>query len=566
VRQRTENKLCRGFKLVFNFLISAVIFTYFIHILVFQLNPNTIISSRGFFLMYLNLFIFYGPLWFILMGIIFMGVQFFSEKKYPIGFFNPPTITYFLSFTILVISFILYLNYDYYFDFFASPTRFNFIRILLVNLTLVITGIVFVFFKKASKKWVQVVFLCLLSLNIIYSYISIISSEHQTFETISNREGIAERKFTLKEFTPRKIRIVLMDGLSLSLLKAFTAEEKLLNFNELIKNGVSGRIKTFKPNLNLSLLNSTLSGLKPSQFSNHSYDKFKMNDQGQEFEIQPRYIFFRKTPIINNTSFYQRYDNNVLDNISWHYENYNCETQRLIKPIHVDRYSLRALKKNNRFVLLFPDLLKQEEENDPKAELLKKFFFLDDYIKNMIPDLKDSNVYYCLVSLPGLRVISKYFFQYHMPQIFGTSAQNETLIKKYGRIIEKYYEYYDSIIGNLMSTTGDNELLVILSFFEYEPLPVWRRILMNLFGPKDIFVYKSLNSQGTILLYEKNALRRGYPLKSMSILDIYPTLLYYSGFQMSRDLQGEVIREIFTDDFLLNNPIDIHIDNRANEQ
>ena len=142
-----------------------------------------------------------------------------------------------------------------------------------------------------------------------------------------------------------------------------------------------------------------------------------------------------------------------------------------------------------------------------------------------------------------------------MHQMFGNIPEED--IKKYGWIIEKYYEYYDSIIGNLITTTGDNELLVILSFYEYESLPVWRRILVNLLSKKDIYVYKSLNSQGTILLYEKKALKKGYPLKTVSIFDIFPTLLYYSGFQLSKDLQGEVIREIFTDEFVLNNPIDI---------
>ena len=179
----------------------------------------------------------------------------------------------------------------------------------------------------------------------------------------------------------------------------------------------------------------------------------------------------------------------------------------------------------------------------------------------MIPDLKDSDVYYAVIRLPGLGVISKYFYQYYLPQIFGT-LPDDTKIKKYGWLIEKYYEYYDSIVGNLMSTTGDNELLVILSFYEYEPLPVWRRILVHLFGQRDVYVYNSLNSRGTILLYEKKSLKRDYSLKTISIYDIYPTLVYYSGFQLSRDLPGEVLKEIFTDEFLLNNPIEINTDLR----
>ena len=57
-------------------------------------------------------------------------------------------------------------------------------------------------------------------------------------------------------------------------------------------------------------------------------------------------------------------------------------------------------------------------------------------------------------------------------------------------------------------------------------------------------------------MYEKKALKKDYPLKTITIFDIFPTLIYYSGFQLSPDLKGEVIREIFNDDFILNNPID----------
>jgi predicted AlkP superfamily phosphohydrolase/phosphomutase len=211
------------------------------------------------------------------------------------------------------------------------------------------------------------------------------------------------------------------------------------------------------------------------------------------------------------------------------------------------------LRKDNRFVPLFSDILNKKDE---KYDILKKAFFFDVHLMKCIRQhWQDSRIDYSIVRFPGLGIISRYFYQYHDPEIGGNISESD--IKKYGLVIEKYYEYYDSIIGNLISTTGDNELLVILSFFEYEPLPVWRRILVNLVDQKDIYVYKSLHSQGTILLYEKNAMKKDYPLKAISIYDIYPTLLYYAGFQLSKDLEGEVIREIFTDEFVLNNPIDI---------
>ncbi|UCH94721.1 MAG: hypothetical protein JSV88_31285 [Candidatus Aminicenantes bacterium] len=550
----------RAVKLITNCFLSSIVFNYFIEILVLLLNPHLPINSKEFFILYFHLYIFYGPLWFIFIIIAFLGIQFFSEKNYPIGIYNPPTITYFLSFTILILSFIFYFNYDYYFEFFVGAPKFNFIRILLSNLALVITGIVFVFYKKIKKKYTQVLFLSLLVIHIFHSYTSVINSGRgQDLSLSQNQEEKISPQKLSGEFTPRKIRIVIMDGLSLNLIHSLTSEQKLLNFKEILNKGVYGRIKTFKPNLDLSMLHSALTGCKPSGFARHSHDRFKFTGLHQEFDVWPRYVFFRNSPSINTTSFFKRDNNVFLDNINRHYETHNLKTVQLVRPPHIDRYSERALRKNNRFVPLFSDLLKPGNGKDEKYKILKKFFFFDDYVKNMIPDLKDSNIYYSIIRLPGLGIIGKYFYQYHMPQIFG-GIHDETKIKKYGWLIEKYYEYYDSIIGNLMSTTGDDELLVILSFFEYEPLPVWRRILVHLFGQRDVYVYKSLNSQGTILLYEKKAIKREYSLKTISIYDVYPTLIYYSGFQLSRDLQGEVLREIFTDDFLLNNPIDINID------
>ncbi|MFC2140712.1 hypothetical protein ACFLQP_00255 [Acidobacteriota bacterium] len=524
------------------------------------MNTHVPVTAKDFFLSYIQLYFFYGPLWFIFIVVVFLGIQFFSEKEYPIGIFNPPTITYFLSFTILVLSFILYFNYDYYLDFFEGPPKINFIRILLLNLALVIIGIVFIFYKRVKRKWSQVLFLSLLVIHIFHAYSTVTGIEYnQNLSLSENKEGkIFLQKYS-QEFTPRKIRVVIMEGLSLNLIHSLTSEQKLLNFREIINKGIYGRIKTFKPNLNLSMLNSALTGRKPSEFSLHGNDKFKFTGLDYEFDVRPRYIFFRKSPYINTTSFYKRDDNVFLDNINHHYEANRRKSVQLVRPPHIDRYSERSLHKNNRFVPLFSDLLNPNNRRDEKYKILKKFFFLDDYIKNMIPDLKDSDIYYAVIRLPGLGVISKYFYQYYLPQIFGT-VQEDSNIKKYGKLIEKYYEYYDSIVGNLMTTTGDDELLVILSFFEYEPLPLWRRILVHLFGQRDVYVYKSLNSQGTILMYEKEAFKRDYSLKTISIYDIYPTLMYYTGFQLSRDLQGEVLREIFTDEFLLNNPIDINTD------
>lgn len=563
----------RKLKLFLNLTLTAAVFVYFILILILLLNPHISITGVGeFFLLYRPLLTYYGPLWFIVVGLIFFIIQFFSEKKYPIGLFSPPTVTYFLAFTILVMSVILYLNYDYYSTFLAHNIRAKYIKVLFTFMLLIIIGIVFVFLKKRMRKWFQAIFIVVLIFHIINSYYSVTSIGRITMQ--DNRLNIFPRKLSPPpkidpgvetadqvnseipppEIPQRKIRIVIMDGLSLKLLHSLSSGEKLLNFRLLMSNGVNGRITTFKPNFDFSLMNSALTGLRPSEFIFHSDKRFKFTGLPYEFDIFPRYIFFRNSSILGITTFYKKSNVDVIDNIAKYYENNDFATARMLNPIYIPRYAPGALSRNSSFIIRFFDIV---DSSDTKFDIVKKSFFLDDYLKNTIPNLKDSNMYYTVIQFPGLGIISKYFYQYYDPdQLF--SRISEADIKKYGLIIGKYYEYYDSIIGHLMTTTGDNELLVILSFFEYEPLPVWRRILANLSGENDIYVYKPLDCRGTILLYEKNAVKKDYPIPNISILDIFPTLIYYSGFQLSKNLQGDVIKEIFSEEFQLNNPIDIN--------
>jgi hypothetical protein len=555
--------LWRSIKLSLNLIFTAAVFNFFILILILLLNPDITVTSGEFLKLFLNLLAYFGPLWFILVGITFFFIQFFSERKYPIGIFSPPTITYFMSFNILVVSFFMYLNYDYYIEFFSTPTKITFIKILLINLALIITGVVFVFFKKINKKWIQITFFIVLCYNLFYSYTAVVYN-YQTGDSFRKSEFTKNEREEIphQKMTPRKIKIVIMDGLSLNLIHSLVSEQKLLNFNEIIKKGASGKIIGYKPNLGLSLLNSALTGLKPSEFTPHSNTKYKFINIKHEFDVRPRYLFFRKSSYLNLTSFYNKNDNYYLDNINTHYENRGLQTVRIIRPDEIPIYWEESLQRDKRFVPLFSDILNKKDE---KYELLKKAFFFDSFLMNrMRQHWEDNDIYYSVVRFPGLGIISRYFFQFHNPDIGGNIAESD--IKKYGPIIEKYYEYYASIIGNLIITTDDNELLVILSFYEYEPLPVWRRILVTLIDKRDIYVYKSLNSQGSIILYEKNALKKDYPLKDISIYDIYPTLLYYSGFQLSKHLEGEVIRDIFTDEFVLNNPIDINTNYRGYNQ
>jgi hypothetical protein len=533
--------LRRSLKLFCNFALTACIFTFFILLLIAFLNPRVAFAADMLLPVFLNLLAYYGPLWLVFITLSFFVVQFFSERKYPIGFINPPTPVYFISFTIMVVSVIIYANYDYYHDFFGTAAKNNFIKILLLNFLILILGIIFIFLKTRRKKWLQAFFMLLVCFDVWAGY---------ALFTQKISPPLSAFKYTAPVITPpRQINLVIMEGLSLNYLLSVSQEQKLLNFSWIKENGVMGRLKTFKPNPELSFFNTLLTGESPADFA--SDFKFQFRDALIEFDIYPRYIFFRNSAKLKVTNFYKKASGGHLDRLKDFYQVNGFKTFTMINPSVWPTYAENNLKKNNNFVQFFSPSLAQK---DPKLTILKKTFYYDDFIRNQIPELKSRNYSYSLVLLPGLENVNSYFYHYARPENFGNLIDSGSR-EKYGWILDKYYEYYDAVLGKIIGSMGDNELLMVLSFYEIEPLPVWRRILVKNIGRRDIFVYKSMNALGTFLLYEKSALKKGLFQDSISLADVFPTLLYYAGFPLYKGLKGEVVKDIFSDAFLAENPV-----------
>jgi len=350
---------------------------------------------------------------------------------------------------------------------------------------------------------------------------------------------------------PRQVNIVVMEGLSLNNLLSASQEQKLLNLNWIRSNGVVGRLKTHRPNMDLSLLNTLLSGEPPATASAHSVYKYQFRDLLLEFDIFPKYIFFRNSAKLGLTHFYRKDSAAPNDRLREFYARSGFKTFTMITPFTWPPYAEKNLQKNNTFVQFFSATLKNR---DPKLDVLKKAFFYDDFVRKQIPELKTRDFRYSLVQLNGLATVNTHYYHYARPENFGDlidGAQSQ----KYGWILDKYYEYYDSIIGKIIGSMGDNELLVVLNFHEIVPMPVWRRILVNYIGRRDVFVYKPLDAPGVFLMYEKTALNKGLYQENVRLTDLFPTLLYYAGFPLSKGLQGEVVRDIFSDAFLAANPV-----------
>ena len=539
--------MVRFCKLALNFILSGFVFVFLVLVLIFFINPNQNPDLYDLLLTYADLAVVYVPAWVVFITLAFNVVVFFTERKYPIGFFSPPTPTYFIAFTVLVFSIIAYFNYQYYYDFFSPQAKARFIRLILMLFALVIAAMVFTISRKRIRRWGQFVFTMLFLWFVTVSIAQMIAPLPDLPANTADEtpwEAILD--------PPRKVRLVIMEGLSLNFVLAMSSEQRLHNFNLLMENGARGRFSTFRPNLDAAMTNTLLSGREPAQFSRHSNLKFQFKSLPTEFDKFPRFIFFRNLETLHVVFFYKDETRRVddYDYLRKLYVKAGRKALTWLQPRPLPFYSRHFLSRNSIFIQYFSPAL---QTDDLKFTLLKKAFFFDENRRRFIPDLKSWKLFYSASILDGMNKVKSGFFQYHQPQPFSNVEDAD--VERYGWVIDRYYDYYDTILGNLIATTGDDEILVVLSQHEPEPLPTWRRMIIEHIEKRDVYVYKSLNSMGTVFFYEKKALRGGTFLDFVSIYDIFPTLAYYAGFPLSRDLKGQVLKEIFTDDFLIENPV-----------
>jgi hypothetical protein len=142
----------------------------------------------------------------------------------------------------------------------------------------------------------------------------------------------------------------------------------------------------------------------------------------------------------------------------------------------------------------------------------------------------------------GLDAVGHYYLRYANPGAFGDVSEDER--RRFGRVLDDYYGYVDSLVGDALSSLGENDLLLIVSGFGMEPLPFGKRLLERLVGDPRFTGTHERAPDGFLLAY-------GEPVAPArqargAVVDVAPTLLYFLGLPVARDMDGFVRPDLFT--------------------
>jgi hypothetical protein len=161
------------------------------------------------------------------------------------------------------------------------------------------------------------------------------------------------------------------------------------------------------------------------------------------------------------------------------------------------------------------------------------------------------DVSFLAVRYQGLDATGHMYLRYAEPRAFGDVSDAERA--EFGQVLDRYYGFIDGEVGRAMADLGPDDLLLVVSGFGMQPVTPGKRLLARVLGSPDLSGTHEEAPDGFLLAYgarvAKGKFARG------SVVDIAPTVLYYLGLPVGRDMDGFARTDLFVPAFTAGHPI-----------
>lgn len=152
----------------------------------------------------------------------------------------------------------------------------------------------------------------------------------------------------------------------------------------------------------------------------------------------------------------------------------------------------------------------------------------------------------------SLDPIGHYFLRYALPAEFGDVSDEER--RRLGGVLERHYGIIDEAIGRAIAALGPDDLLMVVSGYGMEPLGLGKRVIERIIGDPEVSGTHERAPDGFLLAYGR-PVARGRPATRASLVDVTPTLLYFLGLPVGRDMDGYARTDLFQPAFTEDRPI-----------
>ena len=373
-----------------------------------------------------------------------------------------------------------------------------------------------------------------------------------------------------------RVTLLLLEGASLDVIAPAVAEGRLPNFGRLLDEGASMHLATIRPSQPEPVWASAMTGKWPPKHGIRSSAVYYPMAGGVALRLLPDYCFaqalvrfgfFRVEPqapdALRARTLWQILTSRGIDSgiiglpltqppepirgfiVSDRFSRSGEPAVELDeRPAVYPQDMLERARESLSSVAAVPDAVVHADMLPPgergSAALVADRVYHD--LAERLPGVRDVRL--LAVRYPGLAAVGRYYLRYATPQAFGDVSASER--QRFGQVLEDYYAYIDRLVGDAMALR-DDDLLLVVSGFGMEPLTPGQRLAERLFGdPRSsgtherapegfLFAYGSMVAPGRA--------GRG------ALVDVTPTVLYFLGLPVARDMDGFARTDIFNRPF-----------------
>ena len=151
----------------------------------------------------------------------------------------------------------------------------------------------------------------------------------------------------------------------------------------------------------------------------------------------------------------------------------------------------------------------------------------------------------------GLDTVGHHYLRYAQPG--AARGVPEADRRRFSQVLDSYYAFIDSEIGIVLESMAPGDLLLVASGFGMQPLSPVKRFVATALGDPAFTGTHERAPDGFLLAYG-TAVQPGRPQRA-SIVDLTPTLLYFFGLPVARDMDGFARSDLFTRAFTVQKPV-----------
>jgi len=373
-----------------------------------------------------------------------------------------------------------------------------------------------------------------------------------------------------------RVVLLCLDGASLDVISPAVAAGRLPNFGRLLDRGASMHLATTRPTQPEPVWASVMTGMWPAHHGVRGAAKYRPFDGEVAIDVLPDYLFSQalirlglmieepyspasleslplwqiaarygmptgliglplthpadsRAGFIVSDRFHRRTDRSAM-----------LDARPAISPARIDEVARAVLAaeqgqghEDGRVQL---DLLPPTGESGSSVEADRLHHLLAKHLGSA------EHVRLLAVRYAGLDAVGHYYLRYASPDAYGDVSEEER--RQFGRVLDDYYAYVDTLVGDALSSLGENDLLLVVSGFGMEPLTFEKRLLERVIGDPRFTGTHERAPDGFLLAYGE-AVAPARQARG-AVVDVAPTLLYFLGLPVARDMDGVVRADLFT--------------------